>query len=40
MAGLAVVIFTGIAEYYLHTQRLLDIYLQIVYPRRLELLTF
>jgi hypothetical protein len=39
MAGLAIVIFTGIAEYYFHAQRLLDIDLQIVYPRRLELLA-
>jgi hypothetical protein len=40
MAGVAIVIFTGIAEYYLHAQRLLDVDLQIVYPRRLELLAF
>jgi hypothetical protein len=40
MAGLAPVVFTGIAEYYLHAQSLLDIDLQIIQPRRLELLAF
>jgi hypothetical protein len=40
MASLAVVIFTGIAEYYFHAQRLLDVNLQIVYPGRLEFFAF